>query len=265
MSTTTQDNELEEALKRAASEPAYRPAFFQQLLAATVYVLGEGEQGWIAGAVRDDRQQPVNLQHWEKQEGGTAIPFFTSLAALQQAVTEPQPFLALPARTLFAMTAGAELFLNPKLPYGKAFGAEEIAALLANNGDALTERQVLEGEMRITLSDTAEKPAQMVNSLTQLFAQYKQVRRAFMVQIRDEPDAPMHWLIGLECDRDEDAAIQAVGRVATDTAPDDLPVDLCLVGEDEPGISHYFIRHIAPFYERRWGSWLRDVKPGGSA
>ena len=264
---TPLDNPLELALKRAAGEPAHRPAFFNLLLESTVLVLGESGDGWIAGAARQDGEQPVTLQHWEKPDGTTAIPFFTSLEALQQAVSEPQPFLALPTRTLFAMTAGAELFLNPKLPYGKEFGPDEITALMMNGGDALTEREILEGEMRFTLSDPEEKPAQMIASLNQLLADYKQVRRAFMVQIRDEPQDPPHWLIGLECDGNAGAEdiIEAVGQVATDTAPDEQPVDLCLVGQDEPGISHYFIHHIAPFYERKWGSWLRTLRQGDPA
>ncbi|WP_413732166.1 enhanced serine sensitivity protein SseB [Sodalis sp. RH20] len=257
------DNALEQALALAANEPAHRPAFFSLLLESTVYVLGDAGDGWIAGAARHDGEQPVNLQHWEKPDGTTAIPFFTSLDALQQAVSQTQPFLALPARTLFAMTSGAELFLNPKLPYGKAFGPDEITALMMNEGDALTEREILEGEMRITLSDPAEKPAQMIDSLTRLFADIKQVRRAFVVQVQDSPQEKPHWLIGLECEGDEEATIQAVGRVATDTAPDEEPVDICLVGQEEPGISHYFIHHITPFYERKWGSWLRTVRDSG--
>jgi hypothetical protein len=264
--TIPQQNALELALQQAADEPAYRPAFFKLLLTSTVYVLGKTGEDWIAGAARqDDPAQSIELEHWEKTDGATAIPFFTSLDTLRQVVTEPQPFLALPVRTLFAMTAGAELFLNPKLPYGKTFGPDEITALMMNNGDALTDREIAEGEMRFMLSDSAEKPAQMVDSLTRLFAEFKQVRRAFMVQIRDEPQDLPHWLIGLECEGDGEPAIEAAGQVATDTAPDEQPVDLCLVGQDEPGISHYFIHHITPFYERKWGSWLRSLREDGQS
>lgn len=83
------------------------------------------------------------------------------------------------------MTAVVELFLNPQLPYGKSFTPDEVILLLSNDGEALTERQVLAGEMRITLSEPKDLPVQMVNSLTTLFAQYKQVQRAFLLQVRD--------------------------------------------------------------------------------
>ncbi|MCH0598684.1 enhanced serine sensitivity protein SseB, partial [Klebsiella pneumoniae] len=28
----------------------------------------------------------------------------------------------------------------------------------------------------------------------------------------------------------------------------------------EKGISHFITEHITPFYERRWGGFLRDLK-----
>ncbi len=34
----------------------------------------------------------LDLQHWEKEDGTTVIPFFTSLEALQQAVEDEQAF-----------------------------------------------------------------------------------------------------------------------------------------------------------------------------
>ncbi|MEG9540343.1 enhanced serine sensitivity protein SseB C-terminal domain-containing protein, partial [Pantoea piersonii] len=45
-----------------------------------------------------------------------------------------------------------------------------------------------------------------------------------------------------------------------DTLPDDAPIDICEVVADEKGVSHFFTAHITPFYERRWGSFLRDFK-----
>ncbi|MNR52044.1 enhanced serine sensitivity protein SseB [compost metagenome] len=48
--------------------------------------------------------------------------------------------------------------------------------------------------------------------------------------------------------------------MATDTLLEDEPIDICQVVEGEKGISHFFVAHITPFYERRWGSFLRDFK-----
>ncbi|WP_066596749.1 hypothetical protein [Sodalis-like endosymbiont of Proechinophthirus fluctus] len=60
-------------------------------------------------------------------------------------MARPHPIFALPVRALFAITTGAELFLNLNLLYSKSFSPDEIAALLRNDGDALAELQVLEG------------------------------------------------------------------------------------------------------------------------
>jgi hypothetical protein len=89
---------------------------------------------WVPGAAAEGEQiveeSAVDLQHWEKDDGASVIPFFTSLEALQQAVEDEQSFVVMPARTLFAMTLGETLFLNAKLATGKEFMPNEIRHLL---------------------------------------------------------------------------------------------------------------------------------------
>ncbi|WP_130831033.1 enhanced serine sensitivity protein SseB [[Erwinia] mediterraneensis] len=247
-------NRLEEVLKLAATEPAHRPEFFQLLLAADAWIPGE------SSAAQLDASTPVDLQHWEKEDGTSIIPFFSSEEAMAEATSDEQSYVRMPVRTLFEMTLGETLFLNPKLPTGKEFTAAEIAHLLDETGNALSEQKVLEGGHQLLLSEVAEPPAQMIDSLTQLFSKYKQVRRAFVASIRESADEQPNLLIGIEADSDIEAIIQAAGSVATDTLPDDAPVDICQVVAEDRGISHFFTAHIPPFYERRWGSFLRDFK-----
>lgn len=239
---------LEEVLKLAATEPAHRPEFFELLLDASVWVPGENAE-----------EADVTLTHWEKEDGASIIPFFTSEQALLQAVSDEQPFLVMPVRTLFAMTQGETLFLNPKLPVGKEFSPREIRDLMGKEGNALSQQRVLEGGVPLLLSEVAEPPAQVIASLTQLFAKYKQVRRAWVAQIKEAAEAQPNLLIGIEADSDIETIIQAAGSVATDTLPEDEPVDICEV-VDNDNISHFFTAHITPFYERRWGSFLRSLK-----
>ena len=118
-------NELEDLLEKAATEPAHRPAFFRTLLESTVWVPGTAAQG---EAVVED--SALDLQHWEKEDGTSVIPFFTSLEALQQVVEDEQAFVVMPVRTLFEMTLGETLFLNAKLPTGKEFMPREISLLI---------------------------------------------------------------------------------------------------------------------------------------
>lgn len=246
---------LEEVLTLAATEPAHRPEFFALLLEASAIVPGES-----ISEQHGNQPAQVDLLHWEKEDGSRIIPFFTSPQAMEQAIEGEQAYLVMPVRQLFEMTLGQALFLNPKLPSGKEFSAREIAHLLGEEGNALSEKTVLEGGSALLLSEIAEPPAQMVDSLTQLFAKHKSVRRAWMAHIKEAAGQPANLLIGIEADGDVEAIIQATGSVATDTLLEGEPVDICHVVEGEKGISHFFIAHITPFYERRWGSFMRDFK-----
>ncbi|MGP3592118.1 enhanced serine sensitivity protein SseB [Vagococcus sp. WN89Y] len=249
------NNELETLLEQAATEPAYRPAFFRTLLESTVWVPGTAAEGETI--VEDSA---LDLEHWEKDDGSSVIPFFTSLAALQQAVDKGQAFVVMPARTLFEMTLGETLFLNAKLPTGKEFTPREISHLVGEEGSPLSQQEVLEGGTALLLSEVAEPPAQMVDSLTTLFKSLKTVKRAFLCSVKEQADEQANLLIGIEAEGDIEAIVHAAGSVATDTLPGDEPVDICLVAEGEKGISHFMLAHITPFYERRWGSFLRDFK-----
>ncbi|AMO47751.1 SseB protein N-terminal domain-containing protein [Kosakonia oryzendophytica] len=248
-------NELETLLAQAATEPAYRPAFFRTLLDSTVWVPGSAAEG---DAIADD--SALDLQHWEKDDGTSVIPFFTSLGALQQAVDDEQAFVVMPARTLFEMTLGETLFLNAKLSTGKEFTPREISHLVGKEGSPLSQQEVLEGGSALLLSEVAEPPAQMVDSLTTLFKSIKTVKRAFICTIKENAEEQANLLIGIEAEGDIEEIIHAAGSVATDTLPGDEPIDICQVVEGEKGISHFMLAHITPFYERRWGSFLRDFK-----
>ncbi|QKN37145.1 enhanced serine sensitivity protein SseB [Escherichia coli] len=247
-------NELEDLLEKAATEPAHRPAFFRTLLESTVWVPGTAAQG---EAVVED--SALDLQHWEKRRRHQRHSF-TSLEALQQAVEGEQAFVVMPVRTLFEMTLGETLFLNAKLPTGKEFMPREISLLIGEEGNPLSSQEVLEGGESLILSEVAEPPAQMIDSLTTLFKTIKPVKRAFICSIKENEEAQPNLLIGIEADGDIEEIIQAAGSVATDTLPGDEPIDICQVKKGEKGISHFITEHIAPFYERRWGGFLRDFK-----
>lgn len=248
-------NELETLLEKAATEPAHRPAFFRTLLEATVWVLGS-----VAEVEAIVKNSVLDLQHWEKEDGTAVIPFFTSLEALRQAVEDEQAFVVMPVRTLFEMTLGETLFLNAKLPIGKEFMPREISLLLGEEGGPLSKQEVLEGGESLILSEVVEPPTQLIDSLTILFKTIKPVKRAFLCSIKERADVQPNLLIGIEADGDIEEIIHAAGSVATDTLLGDEPIDICQVRKGEQGISHFITEHITPFYERRWGGFLRDFK-----
>src|SRR3546814_4440607 len=101
-------NDLEVALARAATEPADRPEFYRVLLASEVFVLGHTESKG-EGRVTVPSGEKLSIVNWEKADGTPVIPFFASLEALRRAIKEEQSYVALPARSLFEVTAGATL------------------------------------------------------------------------------------------------------------------------------------------------------------
>lgn len=135
----------------------------------------------------------------------------------------------MPVRTLFEMTLGETLFLNAKLPTGKEFMPREISLLIGEEGNSLSSQEVLEGGESLILSEVAEPPVQMIDSLTTLFKTIKPVKRAFICLIKESEEAQPNLLIGIEADGDIEEIIQAAGSVATDTLPGDEPIDICQV------------------------------------
>jgi len=266
------ENELERLLRLSVTEAAYRPAFYQTLLEATVFVLGDAGQQDDVVSEEITAGSELNLLHWEKQDGSSIIPFFSSLDVLERAAAGESPdqqgFVALPARVLFEMTQGEELFLNPKSEYGKELYPSEITMLLNTGGLNAPTELVLDADSQLLIGQPEEYPSAMVDALTTLFSQKKPVRRAFLALIHDKTvDEQPNLLVGVEADGTEaeiDALIREAGNVASETSPDDLPVDFCIVNEKERGISHYLISHTQPFYQRKWGSWLRNIIPSAA-
>ncbi|MEX6504058.1 enhanced serine sensitivity protein SseB [Pseudomonas zhanjiangensis] len=241
-----QENTLEKSLRLAANEPAHRPEFFRTLLNSTVYVLGTA--GAEEGTVNLEAGSKIRILHWEKQDGTPAIPFFSSLEILQQSIDAEQSYLELPAKSLLEMTLGTNLFLNPKSPYGKEFTPEEVQHLLSEGIGRKAIQRTVPKETKVLLGQPEKYPSEMVDSLTQLLAKHHNVKRAFLALMHDASvDEKPHLVVGIEADGDIELVLREAGNVAGDTAPDDEPVDLCLVSEGEAGLSNYFLTQTKPF------------------
>ena len=249
----TQDS-LTALLRRAATEPALRPAFYEALMNATVYVIGrvgdgaptaDGEATLAAG-------DQVELQNWNRPDGSPVIPFFTSLDTLKQGIAEECSYLALPARSLFEMTQGAELVLDPGSEFGKEFTPDEVANLLASGLSRSASPRTIEKATQVLLGQPAQPPEAMLASLRALFAQRPQVSRAFLALMHDgNATEKPHLIVGIETDDDDDERIfQEAGNVAADQARGE-PVDLVRVREHDEGIASYFLRDCPPFYQRQ--------------
>lgn len=258
------ENALERILTLAANEPAHRPEFFKMLLVSTVYVLGDAGSG--IGQINLEAGSTVKIQHWEKQDGTPVIPFFSSLEVLQKSIDAEQSYFTLPARSLFEMTLGKNLMLNPKSPYGKEFLQEEIQHLLAVGVGREPTSRVVQRETKVLLGQPANYPSTMVASLSKLLAKHSNVKRAFVLLMHDPSiDEKPHLVVGIEADGDVQRVMREAGNVAADTAPSGEPIDLVRVTRNEEGLSQYFLSQCKPFYEKkRSGGILKFFNKGNN-
>ncbi len=246
----TEDNVLEIALELAASGPAHRPEFFRLLLESTIFILGSSGQ-MDEGSVTLKANTQVQIKNWVKPDGSSVIPFFSSLRALQLAIQSDEPYIALPARTFFQITRGAELILNPRSEYGKEFTPAEVEALLAEGVSRLATPMVVEKDMQVLLGQPSNYPNAMVTFLTTLLAKHSNVKAAYLALMHNPSvDEKPHLIVGIEAEGDFDNVIREAGTVAADTAPNGEPVDLTRVVRGESGVAQYFLEEVKPFYER---------------
>jgi hypothetical protein len=259
------ENDLERALRLAADEPGHRPAFYKILLDSTVYILGELEKP-AAGGRTIAAGEHVFIQDWVKQDGSPVVPFFSSMKTLRRAIEAERSYLEIPARSLFDLTKGKTLMLNPKSPYGKEFFPNEIAAMLSYGVNRLPERRVTTAPTTVLLGQPKDYPSKMVESLTTLFAKRRDVKAAYLVQMHDPSrDAVPHIVVGIEAGGNFDEVAREAGTVAADCSPSGAPVDLIRVMPKDKGLSEHMLNKVKPFYERRWGGKLKSLLGIGRA
>lgn len=261
-----EENQLEECLRLAADEPAHRPQFYEVLLNSQVYLLGTTGAPGVEGKVNLAQGSTVQLHHWERADGSSVIPFFSSFEVLQRSIESEQSYLALSARSLFEMTQGATLFLNPRSDYGKEFVPQEVEHLLTLGISHAPSERVVEKETRVLLGQPAEYPSKMVDSLTQLLAKHVNVQRAYLALMHDASvDQKPYLTVGIEAEGDVEKVMREAGSVAGDTSPDGEPVYLYRLSSEDAGLSQYFINETTPFYERKWGAKLKSWLGAGRA
>ncbi|MFM9437732.1 hypothetical protein ACFDR9_004822 [Janthinobacterium sp. CG_23.3] len=257
------ESHLEQSLRLAADDPAQRVHFYRALLDADIYVVGESEPGPFGDV---DPGESISIQNWTRSDGSTIIPFFSSVAALQRAVDADCNYLQLSARSLFEITKGAALVLNPKSLYGKEFLPEEVATMLRDGAPAPSGARLAADATQVFLGQPQRYPSKLVDALTTLLAGCANARAAYLsLMLAPSLDSQPHLLVGLDADGDTEQLLRRAGAVAAAAAPPGEPVDLTLVVAGEDKLSDYFLNSVAPFYERSWGARLHYGPGAGHA
>lgn len=259
-------NKLEKALQDAADDPVARPDFFNLLLDAQIYVIGEADSGLPEEDFRIREGDTLSLASFEFEDGRPYIPFFTSLEALTETVVGETGYLSIRGRELLESTRGNYLVLNPGQEIAKEFTPGEVTRLLDGTRLPGQGEYTLAENTEVQLGPPVDIPVEMVEALTRLFARHSTVRRAFLTQMRipERDDDPLSLLVALETDGKTDAVLRAMEIVIASTAAPERPVDAVLLGNGSGFVDQYIAESgIEPFYARSWGQRLKGffVRP----
>ena len=235
------ENPLEQALHLAYNDAAQRPAFFQRLLDSEVYVIGEPVEG--------NEDKKVSVASWRRADGARIIPFFTSLAAMRRAFQPDATYCTMSARTLFEITRGVYLCLNPESPQQCELTPAQVAGLLDPSGPPFTVTETLPADLGLSLAAPVPYPAAMVEALIGLLASHPEVRAAWVASLTmGVPGEEAQLVVGIETDGDFEALIQRACPIAAASAPQHTPLAMVQVLKDGSQFSRYFLGRAAPFY-----------------
>lgn len=255
-----EENILEQALRRAANDPAECPEFYRVLLESKILVIGSSDG--LSGVPQAMHEGLIiNFAHWRKPDGSLFIPFFASLDALQRAIEidvgTTVNYVVLPAKAFFKMTQGMPLILNLNSDCPREFSSYEIDALVSTGLNRLPAKKPMGN---LLLGQLDSYPGDMVTALTTLLSKHANVKAAYLASTIDlSADEKSGILIGIESDEDCAQALHEACAVAADILPEGGWVDVISIMRGEASeVSQYLFENVKPFYERRWGSKLKS-------
>jgi len=247
-SAEASENRLEYTLKKAASEPAYRPEFYRLLLSEELVVLIRAnslEEG--AYTLKVDRKVDIVTL-----EDGR-IPVFTSKNRIfdKGVINDQVPFMAMKGTDLFNLAKGAKFILNPYSDYGKELLAEEVANMLDGTVLEAKHKQItIEKETQVLLGQPAVYPQKVVDSLRTLFLTKPVVKAAYLGWIHDPASAdPPHLIIGLDLDGEDPSVTNEAGFTAYQCLQPDEIIDFIRI-RSGGSLVDYFTQETTPFYVR---------------
>lgn len=123
-------DKITRALQKAANSPQERNAFYQALLDTFLFLPVSGNPGVFGevSGVLENEIMPVIF--WTLADGSNLIPIFSSKTVFKSVMQDAR-YVKLRASTVFELTRGIHLILNPNTDFSKQLYPDEIAALLS--------------------------------------------------------------------------------------------------------------------------------------
>jgi hypothetical protein len=175
------------------------------------------------------------------KDGAQYLPIFSSMARMQEFVTQETKYLSINGRALLELTRGGPIILNPASQYGKELSPLEVQQLLG--GPTPPSKEFFS-------VGKAAYPMPLVEALTPVFAARPDIETAWMIQVTfaDRANQP-HPLVGIETAGDWPSLMQAIQAAAEAHVPGML-FDIQRVDRRNPvGLTSALIQ-AEPFYVR---------------
>ena len=243
------ENDLENSLMKAATDPSHRPQFYRDLLASEIYLINAGGESVDIqdGMLLQDTN--IQIQPWQRDDEDW-LPIFSSLTRLQQCLQAEATYLQFNAHNFFEITRGANVALNPSLDYGKEFTPAEIEGMLDGSIFHAGQGYTVQEDAQVLIGQPSEYPTELVRTLCRLFAKHPNIRAAYLANFfNPERDEQPHTLIGIDADGDWDSMIGDAGMVVKETMPKNEIVDFVRVSADDTGVSGYLVNETEPFFK----------------
>lgn len=234
------ENDLEDALMKAAKDPVNAPAFYREFIDGVVY--------FIQQQVASDDGNTVGIASIDV-DGTNYLPIFTSVSRIQKMIDHEVTYAGVNGKEFLRMTAGAPILLNPGSDYGKEILPDEAAAIVDGSIFNMAEKQTLPKGSTYIIGEPKIYPTELVDALSALFRKSKQVKRAWLAQIMIvDSDSGPSTLIGIETDADIGSIANEAHTVLQHVEIPSPPVDFVDV---RPGteFSEHFLEQ-EPFYSR---------------
>jgi len=244
------ENSFERSLMKAANDPAHRPQFYKDFLAAEIFFINHGP-----APEKIERRTVKEGSHFRisniEIDGEDHIPIFSSLPRLQAMIEDEVCFVNLNAKDFLETTLGANLVLNPGSDYGKQFTKEEISDLLSGAIWEPKSTYVTEKETNILIGQPQNYPHELSKALSRLFKKLKHVKSAYLAHFHNpESGDPPHTLIGIVAEGNWNEIVSQAGIVAESVPIPDPPLDFIKI-EPNGSLTDYFLNESKPFYKKK--------------
>ncbi|MDH5181221.1 MAG: enhanced serine sensitivity protein SseB C-terminal domain-containing protein [Gammaproteobacteria bacterium] len=243
------ENELEESLIKASTDPAHRPQFYKDLAESDIFIIQHGEVPEQAGKKTLAPGMQLKIQNIEI-DGKLYIPVFSSISRIQAVIDTEVGYLAFNALEFFEIVNGSELILNPGSEYGKEFTRNEVASIVNGTIWEPEHTYEVENETTVLIGQPKNYPHELAEALTAYFKTQQEVLSAYLAHFYNPATGdPPHTLVGILATENWNEIIASAGIIAKEVEIADPPVDFVRV-DTEGGNLDYF-HEIEPFYQKK--------------